>query len=85
MSNSLDPDHAGQNVRPDLDPNCLHVYQTKVVTSYVMGLCIIMIHFHSLVVEASDKVECLIQLTKFDSRLEQVGFFLSMIVGPTLK
>ena len=23
LANSLDPDHARQNVRPDLDPNCL--------------------------------------------------------------
>ena len=23
MSNSLDPDQAGKNVRPDLGPNCL--------------------------------------------------------------
>ena len=23
VSNSLDPDQAGQNVRPDLGPNCL--------------------------------------------------------------
>ena len=23
FANSLDPDQAGQNVRPDLDPNCL--------------------------------------------------------------
>ena len=25
FANSLDPDQAGQNVQPDLDPNCLKI------------------------------------------------------------
>ena len=32
MSNSLDPDQARQNIRPDLDPNCLQTFlQTTLV------------------------------------------------------